>query len=89
MVSHGHPLPEPVLAPAPAARLSPAERLAAAREEMSHYDEFDYLIINEDFDTAVDEMCAIFAASRLRREPQIARHGRLITALLADDPKDS
>jgi len=62
-----------------------SQRLAAAREEMSHYVEFDYLIVNEDFDTAVDEMCAIFVASRLRREPQVARHSRLITALLADD----
>lgn len=60
-------------------------RLAAAREEMSHYGEFDYVIVNEHFDTAVDEMCAIFTASRLRREPQVARHSRLITALLADE----
>ena len=61
------------------------QRLAAAREEMSHYGEFDYVIVNEHFDTAVDEMCAIFVASRLRREPQVARHSRLITALLADE----
>ncbi|GHE30033.1 guanylate kinase [Vulcaniibacterium thermophilum] len=60
-------------------------RLAAAREEMSHYTEFDYVIVNEHFETAVDEMCAIFVASRLRREAQVARHARLITALLADD----
>ena len=60
------------------------QRLDAAREEMSHYGEFDYVIVNEIFDTAVDEMCAIFLASRLRREPQVARHARLITALLAD-----
>ena len=59
-------------------------RIAAAREEMSHYGEFDYVIVNEHFDTAVDEMCAIFIASRLRREAQVARHARLITALLAD-----
>jgi len=58
------------------------QRLAAAREEMSHYDEFDYVIVNEHFDTAVDEMCSIFAASRLRREPQLARHRDLIAALL-------
>lgn len=61
-----------------------AQRLAAAREEMSHYGEFDYVIVNEVFDTAVDEMCAIFTASRLRRERQVARHGRLISALLVD-----
>ncbi|MEI2456605.1 guanylate kinase [Lysobacter firmicutimachus] len=60
-------------------------RLAAAREEMSHYHEFDYVIVNEVFDTAVDEMCAIFLASRLRRELQVARHSRLITALLTDE----
>ncbi|AUZ55754.1 guanylate kinase [Stenotrophomonas acidaminiphila] len=59
-----------------------AQRLAAAREEMLHYDEFDYVIVNEVFDTAVDEMCAIFTASRLRRAQQQARHGGLIRSLL-------
>ncbi|MCF7223842.1 guanylate kinase [Marilutibacter chinensis] len=59
-----------------------AQRLAAAREEMSHYGEFDYVIVNEHFAVAVDEMCAVFTASRLRREMQIARHGKLISALL-------
>jgi guanylate kinase len=58
------------------------QRLAAAHEEMSHYDEFDYLVVNEDFQTAVDEMCSIFAASRLRRHVQVVRHDRLIAALL-------
>lgn len=60
-----------------------AQRLAAAREEMSHYGEFDYVIVNEIFETAVEEMCAIFAASRLRKEPQVARHAGLIQALLS------
>lgn len=59
-------------------------RLAAAREEMSHYGEYDYLIVNDDFETAVNEMCAIFTASRLRRERQVARNARLISALLSD-----
>jgi guanylate kinase len=62
-----------------------ARRLAAAREEMSHYDEFDYVIVNEEFDTAVDEMCAVFTASRLRREAQARRHAVLIAALLDGD----
>jgi guanylate kinase len=62
------------------------QRLAAARDEMSHYGEFDYLVVNEDFEAAVGEMCAIFTASRLRRDRQVARHSRLITALLTDDP---
>ncbi len=59
-----------------------ARRLAAAREEMSHYGEFDYVIVNEDFDTAVGEMCAIFTASRLRRPVQQVRHAALIHTLL-------
>ncbi|BDU17956.1 guanylate kinase [Lysobacter auxotrophicus] len=63
-----------------------AQRLAAAREEMSHYGEFDFVIVNEDFETAVGEMCSIFIASRVRKDQQVARHSRLITALLADDP---
>ena len=59
-----------------------ARRLAAAREEMSHFGEFDYVIINEVFGTAVDEMCAIFTASRLRRNQQIQRHHEMIQQLL-------
>jgi guanylate kinase len=62
-----------------------AQRLAAAREEMSHFDEFDYVIVNEHFDTAVAEMCAIFVASRLRRQAQMERHAGLIAALLSED----
>jgi len=60
-----------------------AQRLAAAREEMSHYGEFDYVIVNEVFETAVAEMCAILQASRLRREAQAQRHAGLIATLLA------
>lgn len=63
-----------------------AQRLAAAREEMSHYGEFDYVIVNEDFETAVDEMCSIFTASRLRKDAQVARHAQLLMSLLTDDP---
>ena len=62
-----------------------AQRLSAAQEEMSHHGEFDYVIVNEDFDTAVEEMCAIFRASRLRLQAQVQRHADLIANLLADD----
>ena len=60
-----------------------AQRLGAARDEMLHFNEFDYVIVNEVFDTAVEELCAIFTASRLRRERQAAEHRALIEALLA------
>ncbi|MEN1927203.1 guanylate kinase [Luteimonas sp. MJ293] len=62
-----------------------ARRLAAARDEMARHDEFDYLIVNEHFDVAVDEMCAIFVASRLRRVQQQQRHGQLLKALLQEE----
>ena len=62
-----------------------ARRLAAAREEMSHYGEFDYVIVNEDFAVATEDLASIITASRLRREAQVARHARLITQLLTDN----
>ncbi|WP_132985990.1 guanylate kinase [Luteimonas terricola] len=62
-----------------------ARRLAAAREEMSHYEEFDFVIVNDDFDTAVAEMCAVFVASRLRRATQALRHAGLVAALLREE----
>lgn len=63
-----------------------AQRLAAAREEMSHYGEFDYLIVNEHFDAAAAELRAIFVAQRLRREAQRERHADLLAELLG--PQD-
>jgi guanylate kinase len=59
-----------------------AQRLAAAREEMSHFDEFDYVIVNEHFDAAAAELRAIFVAHRLRRPAQARRHAHIIAELL-------
>lgn len=59
------------------------QRLANAREEMSHYNEFDYVIVNENFDAAVSELRAIFQAQRLKCDAQKERHATLIQALLA------
>ena len=60
-----------------------AGRLAAAREDMSHVSEFDYVIINDDFAMAVAELQAVVRASRLMLAKQMARHGALIEKLLA------
>ncbi len=57
-------------------------RLAGAREEMRHYDEFDYVVINDVFDTAVAEAHSVFVASRLRRRLQAGHHAALIESLL-------
>jgi len=59
-----------------------ARRLANAREEMVHFDEFDYIIVNEVFATAVDDMRAILTASRLRQRVQRQRHADLLVSLL-------
>ncbi len=59
-----------------------SQRLAAAREEMSHFREFDFLIVNDHFDTAVAEMQSIFLASRQRTGIQAERHAELVQALL-------
>jgi guanylate kinase len=58
-----------------------ARRLAEARAELSHYGEFDYLVVNDDFDTALAELRAIVAARRLRRTAQARRHAGLLAAL--------
>ena len=60
-----------------------ARRIEAAREEMRHCADFDYVIINQDFATAVDDLAAIVRASRLRTGPQLARAGTLLETLLA------
>jgi guanylate kinase len=59
-----------------------ARRLEAARDEMRHCTEFNYVIINQDFATAVDDLSAIVRASRLRAAQQCVRHGALITQLV-------
>jgi guanylate kinase len=58
-----------------------ARRLDAARDEMSHCGEFDYVIINHQFATAVDDLCAIVRASRLRAAQQLVRHAALVASL--------
>jgi len=60
-----------------------ARRIEAAREEMRHCGDFDYVIINQDFATAADDLAAIVRASRLRVAPQQAHHAALLETLLA------
>ncbi len=57
-------------------------RMRKARDEIAHFDEYDYLVINDDFDTAVEDLEQIVRASRLRLAPQRARHAAMIAQLL-------
>lgn len=59
-----------------------ARRMADAISEMSHYAEYDYLVINDVFEEALAELRAILTASRLRTARQAARYPLLIAGLL-------
>ncbi len=57
-------------------------RMANAVGEMEHYDEFDYLVINDDFNDALVQLQAVFNAQRLLLANQSQRHGALLSKLL-------
>ncbi|MSQ59526.1 MAG: guanylate kinase [Betaproteobacteria bacterium] len=56
-------------------------RLAAARDEISRVSEFDYVIINQRFEDAVEDLHSIVRAQRLRAARQLAMHSALINAM--------
>ena len=58
------------------------ERMAEAVSEMSHYAQADYLVINDQFDSALADLQAILHSFRLQRETQIQRHRNLLNELL-------
>lgn len=58
-------------------------RLADSRGEMAHAADFDYIVVNQDFGRAVEDLLAIVRAQRLRRETQLQRHAELLGSLLA------
>ena len=59
-----------------------ARRVANAREELAHLNEFPYVIINENLEEALAELLAVFAAARVRLENQSHRHSSLIASYL-------
>lgn len=48
-----------------------ARRMSKASDEMSHYAEYDYIIVNRNIEESVRNVTAILAAERLRRERMI------------------
>lgn len=60
-------------------------RLAEAQDEMSHYAEFDYLVVNDDFDHAYQQLDAIFESVRLEMLNQQVKYADLLQNLLARD----
>ncbi len=60
-------------------------RMRAAVDEMSHYGEGDFVVINDVFEQALADLVAIVRSQRLRLAQQQARHGELLGALLAEE----
>jgi guanylate kinase len=60
-----------------------ARRMADAASESSHYPEYDYLVINDEFDQALADLLAIFRAQRLLTGQQALRHANLLSDLLS------
>lgn len=58
-------------------------RLAGALEDISHFVEFDYLVINDDFDTALGDLLAVVRACRHRQPLQAVRHMDRLQSLLS------
>ena len=55
-----------------------AKRMASARNEISHVLEFEYIIVNERFESALDDLIAIVHATRVSRAQQAVRLSKLI-----------
>jgi guanylate kinase len=58
-------------------------RMQQARDEISHYGAADYLVINDNFDSALEDLRAIVRAARLERSHQLDNRGELLASLLA------
>jgi guanylate kinase len=57
-------------------------RMCDAISEMSHYHEYDYLVINDVFERALEDLSAILRSSRLRLAPQLLGQAVLLQSLL-------
>ncbi|MCW8410090.1 guanylate kinase [Legionella sp. PATHC035] len=60
-----------------------SDRMKKAQDELSHYPEFDYLIVNDNFEKAAMELQAIVIANRLRIERQINKQSKLLSFLMS------
>lgn len=58
------------------------QRMAQARDEISHFGDADYLIVNDDFNIALEELCALVAAQRLNIDKQSKKYAALLQDLL-------
>jgi guanylate kinase len=57
-------------------------RMQAAVDEISHYSEYDFIVVNDDFSAALADLRAILRTERLRLPAQTERHQALLQELL-------
>jgi guanylate kinase len=60
------------------------DRMKKAQDELSHYKEFDYLIVNDDFKQASRELSAVVIANRLQLKKQSSKQAKLLSFLLSE-----
>ena len=59
------------------------QRMNQARDEMSHYPEADFIVVNDDFDTALAQLEHLVEGLRLRADAQMIKHTELLKELLS------
>lgn len=59
-----------------------AARMQDARQQLSHCQDFDYWVVNDDFATAAQQICAIISAERLTKQRQQGTLAPLLVDLL-------
>jgi guanylate kinase len=61
-----------------------ARRMRDAQRELSHYNEYDYLVINDDFDEALQDLMSVFRGQRLRLHLQQEKKASLLSQLVSE-----
>lgn len=64
-----------------------AGRMAKARDEISHAGEYDYWVVNDDLELALQQFSGIILTQRLKQSKQALRQQKLISGLLANETK--
>ncbi len=64
-----------------------AGRMAKAQDEISHADEYDYWVVNDDLELALQQFSGIIQTQRLKQQKQAMRQQKLISGLLANETK--
>jgi len=59
------------------------QRMAQAQAECSHYHEFDYIIINDNFEQALADLTTVVQSQRLKCSQQVSAHHNIFAQLLA------